>query len=100
MMYHDDTYCNVHGMEDVKYTFCPSCIDGLNHDRLSGFVESNDLPICVSDYVICGVLLFVPLKIIHDFNWVLQEYVNLPDSHIDYQLELTKHKEYVPPVAT
>jgi hypothetical protein len=50
-------------MEDVvKYAFCAS-IDGLNHDRLiSGFVESNDHPVCVSGYVICGVLLFVPLK--------------------------------------
>jgi hypothetical protein len=53
MVCYDDTYCNAHGMEDVvKYTFCASCIDGLNHDRLSGFVESNDLPICVSGYVI------------------------------------------------
>jgi hypothetical protein len=69
MEYYDDTYCNAHGMEDVKYTFCARCMHGLNHDRLmSGFVESNDLPFCVSGYVICGVLLFVPLKIIYDLN--------------------------------
>lgn len=63
MVYYDSNYCNAHGMEDVvKYAFCAS-IDGLNHDRLiSGFVESNDHPVCVSGYVICGVLLFVPLK--------------------------------------
>jgi len=65
MVYYD-TYCNAHGMKDVKYTFCPGCMDRLNHDRLmSGFVESNDLPVCVSGYVICGVLLFVPLKIVY-----------------------------------
>jgi hypothetical protein len=44
--------------------------------------------------------LFVPLKIIYDLNWVFQEYVNLPNSHIDYQFELPKHEESVPPMAT
>ena len=64
MVYYDGTYCNAHGMEDVvKYTFCASCIDGLNHDSLmSGFVQSNDLPICVSGYVICGVLIIRSFK--------------------------------------
>jgi len=69
MVYYDDTCCNAHGMKDVKYTFCAGCMDGLNHDTLmSGFVESNDLPLCVSGYVICGVLLFILLKTICGLN--------------------------------
>lgn len=90
MAYYDDICCNAHGMEDVvKYGFCATCIDGLNHYRwMSGFVDSSDLPICVSGYVICGVLLFLPLKTVYDLNWVLKECVNLPNSHIEYQFEL------------
>jgi hypothetical protein len=33
-------------------------------------------------------------------NWVLQEWVNLPNSHTDYQFKLPKHKEPVPYMAT
>jgi len=31
------------------------------------------------------------------FELSAQDYVNLPNSHIDYQFKLPKHKESVPP---